>query len=93
MSSPFTATHNPLFPRNQFHSRHIGHSDAEISAMIKAVGVESLDQLIEETIPSNIRLNRSLNLPAALTEQELLDHVKQLGSKNKIYKSLTFVSG
>eukprot|EP01031_Cornospumella_fuschlensis_P016661 gene16661-20366_t len=55
--------------------------------MIKAVGVESLDQLIEETIPSNIRLNRSLNLPAALTEQELLDHVKQLGSKNKIYKS------
>jgi glycine dehydrogenase len=87
MSSPFTATHNPLFPRNQFHSRHIGHSAAEISAMIKAVGVESLDQLIEETIPSNIRLNRSLNLPAALTEQELLDHVKQLGSKNKIYKS------
>ena len=85
MKSPFTASHNPLFPHEEFLNRHIGHSASEVKQMLDTIGVNSLNQLIEET--ANIRLNRSLNLPEALTEPELLRHLKAIGAKNKIYKN------
>jgi glycine dehydrogenase len=55
--------------------------------MFKAIGVESFDQLIYETIPDDIRLKSDLNLDAPMTEYEYLTHIQELGKKNKVFKS------
>ena len=72
---------------NQFAERHIGPRPSEIEEMLQKIGVNTLDELVTQTIPANIRLNKSLDLPAALNESELLDHMKALGKKNKNYRS------
>jgi glycine dehydrogenase len=55
--------------------------------MFKTIGVENLEQLIFETIPSDIRLKNDLTLDAPMTEYEYLNHIQELGKKNKIFKS------
>ena len=72
---------------NQFVERHIGPRPSEIEEMLQKIGVKTLDELVNQTIPANIRLNKSLDLPPALNESELLDHMKALGKKNKNYRS------
>ncbi len=72
---------------DKFSSRHIGPRGKDIDSMLSACGALSLDQLIEETIPSKIRLDKELELEKALTEYEYLGHIKSLASKNKVYKS------
>src|SRR6478736_6978814 len=75
----------------KFESRHIGPllstTDKETSEMLKAVGVASLDELIDQTVPKNIRLKKSLTLPPAQSEAAFLKSFKTLASKNKVYKS------
>lgn len=71
----------------KFEKRHIGPSQDQEKEMLKAVGVDTLDALINETVPKNIRLDKSLNLPAAKTEVEYLKHIKSLADKNKVFKS------
>jgi glycine dehydrogenase len=70
-----------------FALRHIGPRENDLEHMFKTIGVESLDQLIYETVPDNIRLKKDLNLNAPLTEYEYLSHIQELGKKNKVYKS------
>jgi len=70
-----------------FRHRHIGPSAAETSDMLKTVGSSTLDELINETVPSIIRMPDEMELPEAMTEQELLIHVKSLASMNKVYSS------
>ncbi|CAM1344462.1 aminomethyl-transferring glycine dehydrogenase [Tenacibaculum amylolyticum] len=72
---------------NSFQLRHIGPRTKEQETMLKAIGVDSLDQLIYETIPDDIRLKEDLDLPNALSEYEYLNHINELGAKNKVYKS------
>jgi len=72
---------------NVFSSRHIGPDNAEKSAMLEAIGVKSIQELIDKTIPSHIRLNGELNIGEAMTEQEYLQHVTALGNQNKVFKS------
>jgi glycine cleavage system P protein (glycine dehydrogenase) len=72
---------------DKFSSRHIGPRGKDIDEMLSVCGASSLDQLIEETIPSKIRLSKELDLDEALTEYEYLGHIKALASKNKLYKS------
>ena len=72
---------------DKFSSRHIGPRDSDINDMLSACGASSLDQLIEETIPSKIRLSKELDLEPAMTEYEYLRHIKALASKNKVFKS------
>jgi len=55
--------------------------------MLKAIGVDTLDQLIAETIPASIRLPKPLNIPAGMNEFEYLNHIKTLASKNKVFKT------
>ncbi|CDF78243.1 glycine dehydrogenase [Formosa agariphila KMM 3901] len=55
--------------------------------MLKTIGVDSLDQLIYETLPDGIRLKQPLNLDAPMTEYEYLTHIHELSKKNKIFKS------
>jgi glycine dehydrogenase len=69
----------------KFQDRHIGPNDAEKSEMLEAIGLKSLDELIEKTVPNQIRLKSPLNLQAAMSEFEYLNHMKEKGAKNKVY--------
>jgi len=71
--------------RDEFIYRHISPMANETEAMLKTIGVDSLDQLIDETIPSHIRLKNRMNLPEAMSEQELLTFLAEVASKNKLY--------
>ncbi|MDE6113396.1 MAG: glycine dehydrogenase (aminomethyl-transferring), partial [Bacteroidales bacterium] len=55
--------------------------------MLKTIGVSSMDELIDKTVPAAIRLKQPLNLPAGMNEYEYLNHLRTLGRKNKAYKS------
>jgi glycine dehydrogenase len=68
-------------------SRHIGPREDEIPYMLKKTGAKTLDELINKTIPDSIRLNKSLDLPESLTENEYFKYIRSIGAKNKIYKS------
>ena len=70
-----------------FALRHIGPRENDLQHMFKTIGVESLDQLIYETVPDNIRLKKDLDLDAPMTEYEYLSHIQELGNKNKVFKS------
>jgi glycine dehydrogenase len=70
-----------------FSSRHIGPNNAEKSAMLEQIGVKSIQELIDKTIPSHIRLKGELNIDEAMSEQEYLQHITALGKQNKVFKS------
>ena len=70
-----------------FALRHIGPRSNDLHHMFDTIGVENLDQLIYETVPDNIRLKTDLNLDAPMTEYEYLNHIQELGKKNKVFKS------
>ena len=69
-----------------FADRHIGSNNLDKTNMLDYVGSKSIEELISETIPENIRLKKEMNLEPALSEQEYLSHIEKLGRKNKIYK-------
>ena len=70
------------------HRRHIGPSPAEIAAMLKVVGYESLDALIDATVPAPIRRPTPLAWGPALSEREALDKLRETANKNKVLVSL-----
>ncbi len=72
---------------NSFQLRHIGPSKKEQEIMLSAIKVDSLEQLINETVPDNIRLKNDLDLDPAMSEYEYLAHIKKLSEKNKVFKS------
>lgn len=70
-----------------FSTRHIGPDAHEQAKMLKALGVASLDELIEQTIPNGIRLKNALDLPEALSEKDFLAMLHTTAAKNKIFRS------
>ena len=70
-----------------FSQRHIGPNTIQVNEMLQAIGVQSIDELIDQTVPNNIRLPRPLKLEHPLSEQKFLEHIHNLGSKNKVFKS------
>ncbi|MFN4761627.1 aminomethyl-transferring glycine dehydrogenase [Gillisia sp. Q332] len=72
---------------DSFALRHIGPDEIELQDMLSTVGVPTLDRLIYETIPDDIRLKNPLDLPAALSENEYAEHIGQLASLNKVFKT------
>jgi len=72
---------------NSFLLRHIGPRKEDVTNMLATIGLNSIDELIEQTIPSAIRLKEDLNLGKSLSEQEFLVHIKELAQKNKQYKT------
>jgi len=72
---------------DKFVNRHNGPRDNELPKMLKTIGVGSLDQLIDKTVPFHLRLEKPLRLPAAMSEFEYLNHIRSIGSKNKMYRS------
>ncbi|MDP2363392.1 MAG: glycine dehydrogenase (aminomethyl-transferring), partial [Ignavibacteria bacterium] len=83
MSKTMIPFHHP----DIFESRHIGPNQDNINEMVRVCGVNSINQLIEETIPANIKLKKKLKLDEPLSEYEFINHINTIGSKNKIYKS------
>ena len=78
---------NKFETNDQFASRHIGSSNDDVNKMLTTIGVESLDELIEKTIPKKIRLEKKLNTGVALKENEFIGHLRAISKKNQIYKS------
>ena len=71
-----------------FVQRHIGtYEPTELKAMLEVIKADSLDQLMDETIPNAIRLRQKLNIPDALREQEYLRHIQGIASMNKVFKT------
>jgi glycine dehydrogenase len=72
---------------NSFLLRHIGPREEDVNSMLTTIGVNSVDELIDQTIPAAIRLEEDLDIADGLSEQEFLVHIKELAQKNKQYKT------
>lgn len=71
----------------EFQRRHIGPSEAETAAMLATIGANSVEELINKTIPPAIRLEHELNIPPAISEFEYLQELKNIAAKNKLYRT------
>ncbi|MCZ4318818.1 aminomethyl-transferring glycine dehydrogenase [Aequorivita viscosa] len=72
---------------DSFALRHIGPRENDLPEMLSTIGASTLDQLIFETVPDDILLKKALNLDTAMSEQEYLEHITELSTKNKIFKT------
>lgn len=72
---------------DSFQLRHIGPRREEIQHMLETIGVDSIDQLIDQTVPASIRLKKALNVAEGISEFEFDELIQTLAKKNKIYKS------
>lgn len=72
---------------NNFSLRHIGPRENDVQEMLTTIGTSSLDQLIYETLPDDIKLKNPLQLDKPMSEYEYLNHIQELGQKNKLFKS------
>ncbi len=76
-----------IFNQTTFESRHNGNLDESVTEMLKKVDASSIEQLISETIPADIRLKKPLDLPSALTESEFIHSLQKIAKKNKVFRS------
>ena len=72
---------------DKFVTRHNGPGEKDLPKMLGTIGVKTLDDLINETVPSNIRLKKELNLPKSMNEFEYLNHIRKIGGKNRQFRS------
>lgn len=76
-----------IFSNDDFQSRQIGPQEHEIPSMLEALGVGSLDELVDQTVPPSIRLKEPLRLPGPMSEHEYLEWIRSVARKNKVLKS------
>ncbi|MEZ4790672.1 MAG: aminomethyl-transferring glycine dehydrogenase [Flavobacteriales bacterium] len=74
-------------PSVTYQERHIGPNKQETDAMLKAIGVSSLDELIQRTVPGPIRLKKALDVGPALSEIDFLEHMRDIGRGNLQFRS------
>ena len=72
---------------DSFAKRHIGPNAAQVEKMLKVLGFSSLEKLIEQTVPSEIRLDRPLQLPTAESEYTALAQIEKIAAKNQVFRS------
>jgi len=77
-----------LEAHDEFVARHLGPGTDELAALLAALGVASLGELTERVVPSSIRSDKPLDLPAAVTEVEALARLRELASRNQVLTSL-----
>lgn len=79
---------NLFFVQNEeFIGRHIGPNANDTQAMLKTIGVDSLDELVNRTVPAGIRMEHKLNIPEAISEAQYLSDLQALAQKNKVFKT------
>ncbi|NMG66237.1 aminomethyl-transferring glycine dehydrogenase [Azoarcus indigens] len=88
LATPFDSPLASLGQEDVFARRHIGPNATEIARMCAALGVNDLDDLIGQTVPAGIRLKGAPDLPAALTEHQALERLREIASRNQSKKSL-----
>ena len=71
----------------EFMGRHIGPNEQETSEMLREIGVDSIDELIDKTLPAAIRLPEDLSVSGPVSEYQYLNELKEIASKNKVFKS------
>jgi glycine dehydrogenase len=76
-----------MITTDKFVNRHNGPRENDINAMLQKIGANSVDELIDQTIPSAIRLKKPLNLSAGMSEYNYHKHLRTLAAKNKVYKT------
>ena len=76
-----------LHSRDDFRPRHLGSSAEDQARMLKVLGVSSVHELVDQTVPSVIRLSQPLNLPPALGEADTLAELRHLADKNQVFRS------
>ena len=76
-----------IFYQEKFEDRHNGPDSAQVEEMLNVLGVGSLEELIDQTVPAQIRRENTLNLPKALSEVAYLEKIAQVAEKNKVFKS------
>jgi glycine dehydrogenase len=86
-ASPTTTPLDALLGRDDFLHRHIGPNENEIARMLGTVGAHSLDELIEQTVPADIRIPQALPLPGPVPEHEALERLAVIAGSNRIAKS------
>lgn len=80
-------TASPLTPCDSFSRRHLGSNSGETRQMLESLGFTTLDELIDGTVPTGIRLNHPLDLPAGRSEHEALQELRGIAAGNKIFRS------
>ena len=73
--------------KENFSERHIGPNSSELKKILNTIGVKSIDELLNDTLPDSIKVNKKLNLPDSITEHEFLKEIKSLSYKNKKFKT------
>ena len=73
--------------KDLFLNRHVGTNSETEQKMLDSLGMSSLEQLIDETVPNSIRLNQALNVPSAISEQEYAKHIQEIANENKSFRS------
>src|SRR6476469_2774230 len=87
LESPKAAARSAASLGDDFVPRHIGPSDADVAAMLALLGVKSLDELIDRTVPQSIRGGKALELPAALSEFDALAELRGIAQQSKVFRS------
>src|SRR5690554_4319282 len=72
---------------DKFVNRHVGPEASDVKEMLQAVGVSSLDELIHQTVPENIRMKEPLKLKEGLTERQYFRKILSLAGKNKVFNT------
>ncbi len=85
--SPAAEANARILPSDTFARRHIGPSDADIAEMLKEIGLGSLEELVEQTVPAAIRSTRPLAIGAPRAEFELLQDLKRIASQNQVLRT------
>ncbi|KAI9004209.1 glycine cleavage system P-protein-domain-containing protein [Gaertneriomyces semiglobifer] len=82
------ARHDPVFePLDTFPRRHIGVTNTDIKEMCKTIGLDDLNHLVEKAVPASIRIQNPTRLGPGIPEQQVLERLKYIASKNKVFKS------
>src|SRR5687768_9925373 len=87
MSTTIKHVEAAIPPAESFVSRHVGPDENDVAEMLKTLGFQSLDALIDATIPQKIRLRGGLDLPKGMTEPEVLSYLRSMASKNQVFRS------
>ena len=82
------ATPDFLSPTDTFIHRHLGPTDADVGEMLATLGLQSLEELTEATVPADIRLRKGLDLPIHRGEQAVLQEIRSIAAENQVYRSL-----
>jgi glycine dehydrogenase len=87
MSTTIKHVEAAIPPAESFVPRHVGPDERDVAEMLKTLGFQSLDALIDATIPARIRSRGGLDLPKGMTELEVLTYFRSLAAKNQVFRS------